>query len=85
VNSKTKDQKQEDLFLFLHFEVFLIHLFTCAYIVWAISPPSPYPPHFQIEPVLPLSLILLKRRHRHNPKHKALLLVEIRVATQRVS
>jgi hypothetical protein len=27
--------------------------------------PSP-PPHFQAEPVLPLALILLKRRHKHN-------------------
>jgi hypothetical protein len=47
-----------------------IHLFTCAYIVWAISPPCPQPsfplqpPHFQAEPVLPLTLILLKRRHK---------------------
>jgi hypothetical protein len=47
-------------FFFLHFFFlsFLIYLFTCAYIVWAISPrapPSPpIPPCFQAEPVLPL-------------------------------
>jgi hypothetical protein len=44
-----------------------IHLFTCAYIVWAISSPCPQPlpfPHFQAEPVLPLYLILLNRRHK---------------------
>jgi hypothetical protein len=43
---------------------FFIHLFKCAYIAWVISPPCP--PHFQAEPVLPLSLILLKRRHKYN-------------------
>jgi hypothetical protein len=50
----------------------IIHLFTCAYIAWAISstysplPPSVPPnlPRFQAEPVLPLSLILLKRKHK---------------------
>jgi hypothetical protein len=51
--------------------IFLIHLFTCVYIVWATSPPyllhapSPHhPPHFQAEPVLPISLILLKRKYK---------------------
>jgi hypothetical protein len=35
--------------------------------------PFPFtPPHFQAEPV-----ILLKRRHKHNKKDKAFLLVEI--------
>jgi hypothetical protein len=41
---------------------FFIHLFICAYIVWAISPPCPLPPPFpsypslfQAEPVLPFS------------------------------
>jgi hypothetical protein len=54
-------------------DFFLIHLFTCAYIVWVISPPCPLPhslpsstPHFQAEPVLLLSLILLKKRLKHN-------------------
>jgi hypothetical protein len=50
------------------FFFFLIHLFTCANIVWAISSPHPdpplpsYPPHpprFQAETVLPFSPILL--------------------------
>jgi hypothetical protein len=43
-----------------------------VYIVWVISLPCPlldplslFPPHFQAEPVLPLSLILLKRRHNY--------------------
>jgi hypothetical protein len=49
-------------------------------------PPSfPTPPLFQAEPVLPLSLILLKRRHKHNKKDKMFLLVEIRIAIQRDS
>jgi hypothetical protein len=59
--------------------VFFIHLFTCAYSVWAISPLasslSPHPPHFQAEPVPLFSPILLKRRHKHNKEDKAFLLV----------
>jgi hypothetical protein len=32
---------------------------------------SPFPPCFQAELVLPLSLILMKRRHQHNKEDKA--------------
>jgi hypothetical protein len=39
--------------LFACFLIFFIHLFTCSYIVWVISPPCPYP-----HP-LPLLLFLL--------------------------
>jgi hypothetical protein len=46
---------------------------------------SPLPPHFQAEPVLPLSLILLKKRHKHEKEEKAFLLVELRIAIQRNS
>jgi hypothetical protein len=53
---------------FFCFKFFIIHLFTCVYIVLVISPSSPPPPpslllplHLQAEPVLPLSLILSKR------------------------
>jgi hypothetical protein len=46
---------------------------------------SPLPPRFQAEPVLPLSLILLKRKHKHNKKDKAFLLVELRIAIQKDS
>jgi hypothetical protein len=49
-----------DLIKVLYFFYFLIHLFTCAYIVWAISPPTlcplfllPTPPRFQAKPVSP--------------------------------
>jgi hypothetical protein len=58
---------QESIFSFF----FFIHVFICAYIVSVISPPCPpllsslpYPPHFQAEPVLPFSPILLKIRHK---------------------
>jgi hypothetical protein len=70
---------------------FFGHLFTCAYIVWVISPPCPTPPpfslpsQFQAGPVLPLSLILLKKRHMHNKEDKAVLLVELRIAIQKDS
>jgi hypothetical protein len=70
----------------------IIHLFTYACIVWVISLPSPsstllspFPPHFQAEPILPLSLILLKKRHKHNKEDKVFLLVELRIAIQRDS
>jgi hypothetical protein len=66
--------------------MFFIHLFTYAYIVWVISLPCPChhpiptnPPHFQAAPVLLLSLILLKRRHKHK-KDKAFLLVDLKSA-----
>jgi hypothetical protein len=61
------------------------YLFTCAYIVWVISSPTPFFPLFQAEPVLSLSLILLKRRHKHNKEDKAFLLVELRIAIQKDS
>jgi hypothetical protein len=51
--------------------LFLIHLFTCAYIVWSFLPLPPPTLFLQAESVLPLSLILLKRRHKHNKEHKA--------------
>jgi hypothetical protein len=41
--------------------------------------------HFQAEPVLPLSLILLKKRHKHNKEDKSFLLAELRITMQRES
>jgi hypothetical protein len=50
------------------------------------SPPSlPFPPQFQAGPVLPLSLILLKKRDKHNKEDKMFLLVELRIAIQKYS
>jgi hypothetical protein len=67
--------------LFIYF--FLVHLFTRAYIVWVISPPcapsspfSPSPTQFQAGTILPLWLILLKKRYKHNKKDKVVLLVK---------
>jgi ribosomal protein RSM22 (predicted rRNA methylase) len=69
--------------------VIVVHLFTFAYIVWVISPPCPHtlpcPSQFQAGLVLPLSLILLKKRHKHNKEDKAFLLVELRIVIQRDS
>jgi hypothetical protein len=80
------------IYLFIYFMLlFYSFIHMCIY-VWVISPPCPLPPsppltppHFQAEPVLSLSLILLKRRHKHNKKDKAFLLVELRIAIQRNS
>jgi hypothetical protein len=77
----------------LFFNEFLkiIHLFTCAYI-GSFLPPAPLsyplpssPPQFQADPVLPLSLILLKKRHKPNKEDKAFLLVELRIAIKKYS
>jgi hypothetical protein len=43
------------------------------------------PPQFQAGPVLPLSLILLMKRHKPNKEDKAFLLVELRIAIQKYS
>jgi hypothetical protein len=57
--------------LFLFFFKF-IHLFTCAYIGSFYSSASIphalalFPHQFQAGPLLSLSIILLKRRHKHN-------------------
>jgi hypothetical protein len=56
----------------------IIYLFTCAYIVGSFKPPHPPSPTlsprspsvFYEEPVLSLSLILLKKRHKHNKEDK---------------
>jgi hypothetical protein len=52
-------------------------------------PPSPilslFPPQFQAGPVLPLSLVLLKKRDKPNKEDKLFLLVELRIAIQKYS
>jgi hypothetical protein len=81
-----KPHEHHLFFFFFNFYLFIylmIHLFTCTYIVWVTSPPCP--PHFQTEPVLPLSLIVLKKRHKHNKEDKVFLLVELRIAIQKYS
>jgi hypothetical protein len=69
----------------------LIHM--CIHCLGHFSPPPRPPPpplssspaQFQADTVFPLSLILLKRRHKHNKEDKVVLLVELRIATQRDS
>jgi hypothetical protein len=69
-------------------------LFIYSYVHTMIGPflpPVPAPPsssnllRFQAQPVLPLPLILLKRRHKHNKEDKVFLIVELRIAIQRDS
>jgi hypothetical protein len=74
------------------FKKYFILLFTCAYIVWVISPPCPptlpslpFTPQFHEGPVLPLSLVLLKKRDKPKKEDKAFLLVELRIAMQKYS
>jgi hypothetical protein len=72
--------------------VVVVHLFTCAYIVWVISPPCPLLPPFP--PLSPsvsgrshsaLITDFVEKRHKHNKEDKAFLLVELRIATQKDS
>jgi hypothetical protein len=45
-------RKKDELFLFYMY--IFIHLFTCAYIVWVISPPVTLPHHlFPLPPSVP--------------------------------
>jgi hypothetical protein len=52
-------------------------------------PPTPlspsFLPQFQAGPVLPLSLVLLKKRDKPNKEDKVFLLVELRIAIQKYS
>jgi hypothetical protein len=75
-----------------HVSALLFVLFTCAYIIWVISPPclppppSPlFPSQFQAGHFLPLSLVLLKKRDKPNKEDKVFLLVELRTAIQKYS
>jgi hypothetical protein len=61
--------------VFLKKILLLIYSHVCT-LFGSFLPPLPYPPRFQAEPSLPLFLILLKRRHKHNKEDKAFLLVK---------
>jgi hypothetical protein len=73
---------------FFCFPFIIIFLFTCVYIIWVISPPCsppPFPPQFQAVHVLPLSLVLLKKRDKPNKEDKVFLLVDLMIAIQKYS
>jgi hypothetical protein len=60
--------------------------------IWAFSPPCPpphisppFPPQFQAGSILPLSLVLLKKREKPNKEDKEFLLVELKIAIQKYS
>jgi hypothetical protein len=46
---------------------------------------SSLPPQVQAGPVLPLLLVLLKEREKHNKEDKVFLLVELRIAIKKYS
>jgi hypothetical protein len=73
------------LFFYPLINIFRYILFGSFFPLPPTPCPLPHPPHFQAEPVLPLSLILLKRRHSDHKEDKAFLLVEIRIAIRRDS
>jgi hypothetical protein len=83
----TYERKHEILiFLFSFFFPFIhmcIHCLGHFSTMPPSSPLSPSPALFQAGPLLPLSLILLKKRHKHNKGDKAFLIAELRIAIQR--
>jgi hypothetical protein len=76
-------------FLFLYFlKLFIyshVHSLFGSFFPHATTPFLHSHPQFQAGPVLPLSLILLKKRHKHNKEDKTFLLVELRIAIQKYS
>jgi hypothetical protein len=62
------------LFLFTYSHV---HTLFGSFLPLSPTPTlSPHPPRFKADPVLPLSLILFKRRHKHDKEDKVFLLVK---------
>jgi hypothetical protein len=61
-----------------------MYIHCLGHFSYSASPPPP-PPQFQTGPILPLSLILLKKGHMHNKKDEVFLLVELRRAIQKDS
>jgi hypothetical protein len=72
-----------------YFVCLFIYMCMCIHCLGHFStlPPDPpaSPPQFQAGPVLPSSLILLKKGHKHNKKDKVFLLVEFRIAIRKDS
>jgi hypothetical protein len=67
---------------FIHMCIHCLGHFSPLFPFPTLSPPSI---QFQAGPVLPLSLILLKKRYKHNKEDKAFLLLELRIAIQKYS
>jgi hypothetical protein len=98
INTRVKDLRNCNFNVFANLECyvrilfFFIHLFTYAYIVWAIPPPYPLP--FPLSPIpltsrqslfCPSLQFCWREDISNNEKDKAFLLVEIRIAIQRDS
>jgi hypothetical protein len=75
------------MFLFYYYFSFT-HMYIhclCHFSPMPHLPPSPlFPRQFQAGPVLPLSLVLLKKRDKHNKEDKVFLLVELRIAIRKI-
>jgi hypothetical protein len=72
----------------ISFSFFKLFIYSYSVIYPPCSPPLPSPlspSQFRADPILPLSLILLKKRHKSNKEEKAFLLVELRIAIQKYS
>jgi hypothetical protein len=70
------------LFIYSHVHTLFGSFLYSPSLPHPLPSPHPHTPQFQAGPVLPLSLILLKKRHKHNKEDKEFLLVELKIAIQ---
>jgi hypothetical protein len=97
-NTKVSEAKSNPLILSIEISIlktfsFFLNSFIhmCIHCLGHFSPLphslnfSPITPQFQAGCVLPLALVLLKKRDKHNKEDKAFLLVELRMAIQKYS
>jgi hypothetical protein len=84
--------EENNLFLCVYLFIYLLFIYSHVHTLFGsflhsfpLPHSYPHPSQFQAGPVLPLSLILLKKRQSHNKEDKAFLLVELRIAIQRDS
>jgi hypothetical protein len=82
LSSNYKENKQMKLFFYLFIHNVGTLFGSCLQPAPVAHPLPSSPPQFQAGPVLPLSLILLKKRHKQNKEDKAFLLVELRIVMQ---
>jgi hypothetical protein len=81
-----KDKPGEGISIFYLTDFLLLFIYSHmrtlfgSFLHLALLPKLSPPPQFQAGPILPLSQILLKKRHKYNKEDKVFFLVELRIA-----